>query len=329
MITLPNIDGVIWNKEYRALEIVKELVSTGSCKISLNCEGPCAESLGLYNLLDFVCDQFCVEKKQIEIITCNQLEDHSDYRIKIQPPLYIKETQEFYKNNLSHFNEKHFSQIAPIGIFIGRSNFLRLQLASEIQRRYQRGVDMTFHYDRNIEFHAPHCGIENLINRNIDMQTVAICLDFLSQCPKKISSEKVSYPILTPQHLDICRYYHGFFCEIVCETYSMGKSFYPTEKIWRPLMMKTPFIVQGPMYYLYNLKKLGFQTFDRWWDEGHQHDPYDYQPEAILRLIDWIMSLSLNDLQKMYNEMKPILQHNHDRFMELQGKDFPKIFGYK
>jgi len=285
--------------------------------------------LGLYNLLDFVCDQFCIEKKQIEIITCNQLEDHSDYRIKIQPPLYIKETQEFYKSNLSHFNEKHFSQIAPIGIFIGRSNFLRLQLASEIQRRYHNGVDMTFHYDRNIEFHAPHCGIENLINRNIDMQTVAICLDFLSQCPKKIPSEKVSYPILTPQHLDICRYYHGFFCEIVCETYSMGKSFYPTEKIWRPLMMKTPFIVQGPMYYLYNLKKLGFQTFDRWWDEGHQHDPYDYQPEAILRLIDWIMSLSLNDLQKMYNEMKPILQHNHDRFMELQGKDFSKIFGYK
>jgi hypothetical protein len=141
--------------------------------------------------------------------------------------------------------------------------------------------------------------------------------------------EQVTYPILTPSNLDICRYYHHFFCEIVCETYFTGNSFYPTEKIWRPLMMKTPFIVQGPQFYLDNLKKLGFKTFDRWWDEGHQHDPFDYQPKAILEIMERISSMSTVDLQTMYEDMLPTLQHNHDRFMELRDEEFPMIFGYK
>lgn len=329
MISLPNIDSTIWNKEYRVMEIVKEMIDTGACKIHLNMEGPCAESLDLYNLLDSICERFSFNKHQIEIITCNQLESHPEYIITILPPLYIKDTQEFYQSNKDKFLIKNFADIKPIGIFIGRSNFLRLQLASEIHRSYQSRAEMTFHYDRTLDFHKAHCGIEDSINRNNDWDSINCSLDFLSQCPKKFPEEKTLYPILTPNHLDICQYYHRFFCEIVCETYFSGRSFYPTEKIWRPLLMKTPFIVQGPVYYLDNLKKLGFKTFDRWWDEGHQHDPYDYQPIAILQTIEYIMSLSTDALQQIYNEMLPTLQHNHDRFMELSDKEFPTVFGYK
>lgn len=328
-INVPNIDGTIWDKEYRALEIVKEIIDTGACQIHLNMEGPCAGSLGLYDLLDCICDQFSFKKNQIEIITCNQLESHSEYNITILPPLYVKETQEFYQINRDKFVAKNFADIKSIGIFIGRSNFLRLHLASETHRRYQSQAEITFHYDRTLDFHKSHCGIEDLINRNYNWNEVNVSLDFLSQCPKKFPEEKLSYPILTPSHLDICQYYHGFFCEVVCETYFRGKSFYPTEKIWRPLLMKTPFVVQGPMYYLDNLKKLGFKTFDRWWDEGHQHDPYDYQPIAISKIIEYIMSLSVKELEAMYDDMLPTLQHNHDRFMELSDREFPMVFGYK
>jgi len=329
MITLPNADGVIWDKEYHVLEITKEMITNGTCEINLNSEGPCAKSLGLYDLLDHICALFSFEKKCIKIVTCNQLESHPEYKIKINPPLYIAETQDFYRINAGKFNEKCFPDIKPVAMFIGRSNFLRLQLASEISQRYQNHVEITFHYDRTLEFHIPNCGLEDLINRNFDWTTIADSLNFLSQCPKKFLEEKVVYPILTPNHLDICRYYHSFFCEIVCETYSKGNSFYPTEKIWRPLLMKTPFIVQGSMYYLDNLKKLGFKTFDRWWDEGHQHDPYDFQPNAILKIIKQIMMLSSNELKQMYDEMKPTLQYNHDRFMELHNNEFVDIFDYK
>lgn len=328
MIKLPNIDGKIWDIEQKIIDIVSEISTHGSCKISLNQEGPCAQSLGLYDLLDHVCESFSVKKDRFEIITCNQLEFHPEYRITIQPPLYINETQEFYRANHDRLIDKSFDDIKPVGIFIGRSNFLRLELASAIDRDYQDRAALTFHYDSNLEFHRPHCGIEDLIKHGYTKDQVSNALDFLFRCPKKFLEEKISYPILTPGHLDICQYYRGFFCEIVCETYFTGNSFYPTEKIWRPLLMKTPFIVQGPMYYLDNLKRLGFKTFDQWWDEGHQHDPYDYQPVAILEIVKQLMSLSPNELHQRYIDMLPTLQHNHDRFVELRQEDFSTVFGY-
>jgi hypothetical protein len=327
-IVLPNTDGKIWEIEHKVVDIISILSKHGNCIVDLNNEGPCADSLQLYNLLDYICDRFSINKSCIEIVTCNQIESHSEYKITIRPPLYVNETQEFYRYNHNSFFNKSFENIKPIGMFIGRSNFLRLQLASDIYYRYQNQVEMTFHYDRALDFHRPHCGIEDLINQGCGKNQILDSLVFLHQCPKKFPEEKISYPILTPSHLDICKYYHGFFCEIVCETYFSGNSFYPTEKIWRPLLMKTPFIVQGPKYFLDNLKKLGFKTFDQWWDEGHQHDSYDYQPNAIMRVVENILSLSNEELQQMYTEMLPVLQHNHDRFMDLQNAEFPKVFGY-
>ena len=87
-------------------------------------------------------------------------------------------------------------------------------------------------------------------------------------------------------------------------------------------MLLTPFIVQGPQWYLLRLRDLGFQTFDRWWDEGYAEDPADHQPHEIVKVIDSLAEKSMQELNTMYQEMKPILQHNKKRFMELTSKDF-------
>ena len=113
--------------------------------------------------------------------------------------------------------------------------------------------------------------------------------------------------------------------EIVCETCYNGNTFFPTEKTWRPILLETPFIVQGPQWYLHRLRDLGFQTFDRWWDEGYTEDPANWQNTEIKKVIDSIGKLTIEQLQEMYTEMKPVLAHNKKRFMELTSKDF-KIF---
>ena len=43
-------------------------------------------------------------------------------------------------------------------------------------------------------------------------------------------------------------------------------------------MLLTPFIVQGSQWFLHRLRDMGFQTFDRWWDEGYSEDPANHQP---------------------------------------------------
>jgi hypothetical protein len=140
-----------------------------------------------------------------------------------------------------------------------------------------------------------------------------------------LNDKEVRYPILKDQHNDIYQYYKKFFVEIVCETYYSGTTFFPTEKTWRPIVMKTPFVIQGPEWYTRNLQDLGFQTFGNFWDEGYSEDPSSYAILEIQKVIDIIKGWTVQELNVMYNEMKPILEHNYETFMNLTPEDFLRL----
>ena len=88
---------------------------------------------------------------------------------------------------------------------------------------------------------------------------------------------------------------------------------------------KTPFIIQGSQYILRRLKHLGFQTFDQWWDEGYDEDPYLYSQNEIKKVLNYIAGLSIDDMNKMYANMQPVLEHNYQRLLTLNFKDFDAI----
>ena len=83
MILLENIDGKIWHIETKVVDMVKEYQDQGKLIISLNSEGPCCEALGLYKILDHMCEKFNIDKTNITIETGNQLESHQFYNIKV------------------------------------------------------------------------------------------------------------------------------------------------------------------------------------------------------------------------------------------------------
>lgn len=206
----------------------------------------------------------------------------------------------------------------PFGIFIGRSTAHRLYLSSYVYNHCN--AHQTFRYDYKETFHRNNLGLEQLIN-TYGFESIDDIIKLLKNSPLTVNED------LDPQgdnNLTYCLHteYKHFLVEIVCETYCTGNTFFPTEKTWRPIMMETPFIVQGPQWYLQRLKDIGFQTFDRWWDEGYAEDPADYQPEEIIKIINDINGKSLQDLDIMYQEMQATLKHNKKRFMELTNKDF-------
>jgi hypothetical protein len=293
--------------------------------INLNFEGPDAGELGLYQLLDNICKKFNYPKQHITIITCNQLENHPEYCIIKQSPLYIDSAQNFANTN--KFSEKTFGDdFKHVGLFVGRSNWLRLWLASYLYNNFKNNTALTFHYNPALDFHQEHLGFDELIKYN----SVEYCaklnpLKLISQCPIK-NLEANTYPILTPQHFNIGKIYHTFFLEVVCETYSKGNSFYPTEKIWRPIINRTPFIVQGPKNYIENLHKIGFKTFSNWFDESHSQDEYYYQPNGICNTLDKLSKLPVNELEGIYIDMKDTLEHNYQTLMKLNNKHIKEIF---
>jgi hypothetical protein len=327
MIVVANGDSKIWHVEEMILDIFYTISQSDRLEISLNAEGPCAQALGLYDTLDAICDKFNFSKQSITIHTCNQIEYHPEYNIKICPPLYIDVTQQFADTVFPYMQKSIGENLKNFGIFIGRSNWIRLWLASAIQKKYDRNTLMTYHWRPSDDFHSVHIGLDDMLRWNASDTDVNCASEFLSRCPLGLS-EPSSYPILSPDHLNICKIYHKFLLEIVCETFYSGASFYPTEKIWRPLLMKTPFIVHGCVNYLKNLRLLGFRTFDQWWSEEYDDYGHDNRICKILDLIEQLSKMSEQQTKLMYLDMKSTLDYNHEVFMNLRSADFQRIFNY-
>ena len=328
-LLIENTDSKIWNIEQRTAEIATKMASNKPISIQLNSEGPCAETLGLYKLLDDLCEKFNFDKRQISIETCNQIEYHDEYQIKKSAPLYIHQTQQMLGRDQSKFQTKTFdANFKTFGLFVGRSNYLRLWITAVLYNQHSAKSLITFHYDNQLEFHRPHLSFDQLLQMNPSTELIDQAINLIKNSPLALENNAETYPIDSSSHLNIAKVYHKFFVEIVCETYHTGNTFYPTEKTWRPLVLRTPFIIQGPINYYTNLRKLGFKTFHEYWDEGFGEDPYDYQVNVILETVQRLSKLSNRELSDMYNSMQPILDYNYKHFMSLTVNDFKKIWMY-
>jgi|LakMenE18May11ns_1017448.scaffolds.fasta_scaffold9853118_2 hypothetical protein len=306
-ITVINSDSKIWNLD----EVVWQLASsTEELCVDLNFEGPCIKSLGLYDLLRKS------NAQGITLKTANALEFNWP-NIDYSPPIqFVTDVTAHTTNLAKNKNLKKF------GMFIGRSNIPRLLIASQV---YKLDSIFTFHYSPKIDFHRDNLGLEQLLERYGKQYFYDAC-NLVMASPIELDSS-ISYPIARGQHLNslLLDQYNDFFVEIACESYFTGKTFFPTEKTWRAITMRTPFIIQGPQNYLKNLKLLGFKTFDRWWDEGYSEDPADYQPLEILKVIEYLNTKTLDEIYNMYLEMHDILEHNYQTLQSLKTEDFFKV----
>ena len=329
-IKVVTTDDKIWNLSSVQFDIVQSMIIKQPFEINLINEGPDLTSLGLYDTLHQLSEYFDFSLNNITIRTCNLLEKHDQIKIIYNPPLHLLDyAKEYILDERKHKQLKHF------GIFIGRSNAPRLHLASYLNQNYSAHTIMSYHFNIADDFHVNNIGLEDLIKK-YNIQDLCIESDFISQCPIRL---KKSDPVIHNKNSSLnhaqqllkndfdyfTKTYLDFFVEIVCESYFTGNTFFPTEKIYRPILLKTPFIVQGPQYFLHNLRSLGFKTFDRWWDEGYTEDPATYQISEIKKVLNNLSTKTVDELYKMYTEMAPILEHNYQVAMSLESKDFRNI----
>lgn len=325
-IVVPNGDSTIWDRDRVVADIVTSMMQRRPFDISLNSEGPCAEALGLYSLLDSLCEKYQFRHELITIHTCNQIEKHNQYLIKKIPP--IKGISDLQKNQSDRLDKKITSNTKHFLNFVSRGNRMRLVIASELYSSHRIKTLQSYHTDVKNGYFSHHIGLEEVMFHNYETDTVDLCYQFLKETPIKVDNVE-SYPILHGDKVyNIMSSYQQAFVDITNLAYFSGNTFYIDEKIWRPVLTKTPFIVQGPSNFLANLKKLGFQTFNRWWDEGYSEDPPDCQVKLIIANIQMISQWDTQKLSTVYEEMKPILDHNYEVFMSLNQSSFRKAFNY-
>jgi hypothetical protein len=264
-----------------------------------------------------------VDYEQIEIHTGNVLENYNRFKV-INHAEWMYELNNFKKQAVSLNKNKKITK--HFGCLIGRSNINRLIMASHLWGNHSDKTLMTYHFTPGHDFHREHLGLEDIIYYfGVNSTEFEHAVNFLKQGPI-IRDTVVSYPIANQNAIDqVCNWYQDFFVDIVCETFSNGQVFFLTEKFWRSVATKTPFIVQGSQHTLYRLRQLGFKTFNQWWDEGYDEDPYLYSLSEIKKVIDNLARLPVTDLDLMYNDMQDVLDHNYNVMINLTYKDLANV----
>lgn len=102
---------------------------------------------------------------------------------------------------------------------------------------------------------------------------------------------------------------------IVAETVFDQNKIHLTEKIFKPIVMRQPFVVFAGAGSLAYLKKYGFKTFDSVWDESYdQETDHETRSNKILKLIANLYNQSEEQFKRIIEQCNGIVEHNLDHF---------------
>ena len=85
-----------------------------------------------------------------------------------------------------------------------------------------------------------------------------------------------------------------------------------SEKEAKPIVAKRPFIIVGTMHHLKAFRDLGFKTFSPVIDESYDEEP-NFE-KRVNMLLDSMTKLSQENPEKVYQKLRPVLEHNHTHF---------------
>jgi hypothetical protein len=334
-LKIGTLDKKIWSKDLILKSLYACYIKNEPITIDFFPEGSCATSLGLYNLLDDFCSITGYPKNKITIKTANMIETHAEYLIKKEPHYWyeLKLIQQWLSGKEINYTvtpSKHFSN------FTSRTNWSRLWIATILNTYYPDKTIQTYHYDGTTINYNPnrYTGIDDLIKFGCNIYVEAA--EFIKSCPRILDeltipdisfNQNFYYPIQHPTNLNLLQYYNDIFVDVVCEPNVSGHCFLATEKIWRTIIGRRPFIVMSNDNYLDNLKRLGFKTFDKFWSEEYDCYKEADRISSIKKVLAEIAHWPTKTLSEQLLAMQPILEHNLTVFKELNYSKISKVFG--
>ena len=105
------------------------------------------------------------------------------------------------------------------------------------------------------------------------------------------------------------------FWHIVTETVFYYDKLHLTEKIFKPIVSKQPFMLLASPGNLAYLKSYGFKTFDSVIDESYDSIvDNDLRTEAVIRQLHWYCNLSPGEKTDIIQQLEPVIDYNFNHF---------------
>lgn len=116
------------------------------------------------------------------------------------------------------------------------------------------------------------------------------------------------------------------FVYVITETVADYPYTFFTEKTWKAMVSKTPFMLVGTAGSLKNLRSFGFKTFNAWWSEDYDLLPTASERiEALVLELKKLSLLSPADLSDLRTEMQPIIDYNFNHMKVFAQADLDNI----
>lgn len=131
------------------------------------------------------------------------------------------------------------------------------------------------------------------------------------------TNELISNPLFIHEkinHNDTVKLYENSYFSIVTETNFFGHTGrFLTEKTFKPMLYKHPFILLCDPYSLTLLKQIGYKTFHPYIDESYDNEQNDVKRlKMILNEVNRLSNLSKSELFEFIDDVKEITIHNHN-----------------
>ena len=317
--------GDHWCNREEFIENLKNANPDQQIILNLNAEGPCLHSIGLCEIIDTWLTKHNKSPKTVFI-------DHWSNDVEYVPYSVIGEkrafhffeySQHYYPDNMITAN----ADAKLFGLFLGRHTIARNSILYYVANNWADHFLLSQMKNANPN-PWPYSGHDSTNLENIDewipIDEKSKIIEWISQCPIPSLDNKLvqdQYKIVEKSSAEcnqsLLKYYDQFNIELVCESYTIGNTFFPTEKTVRPIATGKPILVYGPKNFLERLSKLGFKTYAECWDESYDYLEGPERWKAIIKIIDYLINLNNNQLSDVLKIANLVAMHNRQHLLTL------------
>jgi hypothetical protein len=309
MFTIPiQVTGDAWNNRTQVKELLDQTHPGQSVILDLFSEGPSLQKLGVVDLVDQYNLNVYVTR------WCNGVENVSYYKNKCNSQShFFPMAQHYWIDSIENKPTTEYR----FGVFLGRNTYSRNRILYDAAHCWP---------DYFLLSKIPNLYSDNwTVNQYMTLETADAWFDNVENAQQWFSANPIpsldkqivqnyfTLPELSPAQMttSLLNHYPRFNVELICESYTLGDAFFPTEKTVRPIVGNKPFIVYGPKNYLNNLREQeGFQTFNSIWNEDYDQLEGVPRWQAISQLIDSLILQGKEQWADTIQQASVITQHN-------------------
>lgn len=180
-------------------------------------------------------------------------------------------------------------------------------------------VDRSYISFNRDDLERPNISFENAI----DMQNLLSSNSNLNLTPEIVQRFKQKLPLVLDGETNVnqmCEdfdnatrpYYQNSLVSIITETNYENPELTLTEKSFKPIKEKHPFIIVGVPGALRAMRNMGFKTFGEFWDESYDDvECPRVRMQRLSFLTEQISKWTPDQIREFRRKVKPILEHNY------------------